>query len=71
MLPVEVDMPTWSYSHFNKEENEVGLRCSIDLVDKIRDIAHIWEFVAKWRATRRYNSKVIQIEMREGELVLQ
>lgn len=41
MLPVKLDTPTWRRSHFNKEGNKAGLRCSVDLMDVTRDIAHI------------------------------
>jgi len=42
----------------------------MDMIDEIRENAHIREFVAKQRAARRYNSKVINGEMKEGNLVL-
>jgi len=42
----------------------------MDMIDEIREEAHIREFAAKQRATRRYNSRVIPISMKEGDLVL-
>lgn len=68
-IPFETNTSSWRHSHFNKEENEVGLRCVGDLIDKIRDVACIQEFVVKRRAYIRYNSKIIQREMHEGDLV--
>jgi len=42
----------------------------MDMIDEIRGNAHIREFAAKQRAARRYNSKVINKEMKEGDLVM-
>jgi hypothetical protein len=35
----------------------------MDVIDEVREQAHIREFAAKQRAARRYNSKVIPREM--------
>jgi hypothetical protein len=70
MLPVKIDTPTWRRDNFSKEANEIGIRCSMDMIDEIREQAHIREFAAKQRAARRYNSRVIPREMKEGDLVL-
>jgi hypothetical protein len=43
---------------------------SMDIIDEVREQAHIREFAAKQRAARRYNSKVAPREMKEGDLVL-
>lgn len=69
MLQVEINVPWWRCSHFNEEENEVGLRYVVGLIDDIRDVTHIREFVAKQKASRINNSKVIQIEMQECNLL--
>jgi hypothetical protein len=42
----------------------------MDVIDEVREQAHIREFAAKQRAARRYNSKVAPREMKEGDLVL-
>lgn len=42
----------------------------MDMIDEIREQAYIREFVAKQRAARHYNSRVIPREMKEGDLVL-
>jgi hypothetical protein len=42
----------------------------MDVIDEVREQAHIREFVAKQRAARRYNSRVTPREMKEGDLVL-
>lgn len=70
MLLVDIDMPTWRRSHFNKEENQEGLKYNTNLVDETRDIAYVREFSSKHIAARSYNSKVIQRLMQEGDLVI-
>jgi len=50
--------------------NEIGVKCTMDMIDEIREEAHIREFAAKQRAGRRYNSRVIPRSMKEGNLVL-
>jgi hypothetical protein len=55
---------------FLSKANEVGLAVSMDVIDEVREQAHIREFAAMQRAARRYNSKVAPREMKEGDLVL-
>jgi hypothetical protein len=57
-------------SFFFIKANKVGLAVSMDVIDEVREQAHIREFAAKQRAARRYNSKVVPREMKEGDLVL-
>jgi hypothetical protein len=47
MLPVEIDTPTWQSDTFLEEANEVGLAVSMDVIDEVREQAHIREFAAK------------------------
>jgi len=44
---------------FDTKANEIGLKCTMDMIDEMREEAHIREFAAKQRAARRYNSRVI------------
>jgi hypothetical protein len=55
---------------FLYKANEVGFAVSMDVIDEVREQAHIREFTAKQRASRHYNSKVAPIEMKEGDPVL-
>jgi len=54
----------------NTKANEIGVKCTMDIIDEIKEEAHIREFAAKQRAARRYNSRLIPISMKEGDLVL-
>jgi len=40
------------------------------MLEEVREVVHIEEFVGKHRAVRRYNSTVVPREMKEGDLVL-
>lgn len=53
MLPVEINTPTWRRSQLNLEENEVGLKSVASLIDEMRDVTHVMEFLAKQRETIR------------------
>ncbi|MCI88538.1 gag-pol polyprotein, partial [Trifolium medium] len=46
------------------------METSLDLVDEVREAAHLREFSVKRRAARKYDSKVIPREFKEGDLVL-
>jgi len=70
MLPVKIDTPTWRRDNFMEEANQIGVKCTMDMIDEIWEAAHIREFAAKQRAARRYNSRVIPKSMKAGDLVL-
>lgn len=53
VLPDEIDAPTWKCAQFNEEEKETRLRCATDLIDEIRDVAHVMEFSTKQGAAKR------------------
>jgi hypothetical protein len=50
-----------SWIIFSTKANELGLAVSMDIIDEVREQAHI--------RARRYNSKVTPREMKEGDLV--
>lgn len=70
MFPVETETPLWWRFQFDQEVNKEGCEYVADLVDELREVAHIQEFSTNHRATRRYNSKVMPKDMQEGILVL-
>lgn len=70
MLHMEIHTPSWRQTRFNEEENKVGLKCVANLIDDLKEVVHVREFVAKHRAARRYNSKVKPREMQEVDMVL-
>lgn len=70
MLPVEIDTSSRLHPQFNEEEKEVGLKYIIELIDEMKDVIYIQEFAANQRASRRYNSTVVQTETHKDDLVL-
>lgn len=56
MLPIEIDTPTWWREHFNNEENETKFKFKRLGENK--------------KESRRYNTRVMQSEIKEGDLVL-
>lgn len=70
MLSIEIDMPIWRHAQFNEEEKKKVLSFAVELINKIRDVAHISEFDAKHRVVRRYYSKVVIREVHESDIIL-
>jgi len=58
------------FDSYKTKANEIGVKCTMDMIDEMREKAHIREFAAKQRAARRYNSRVIPRSMKAGDLVL-
>ncbi|MCI48724.1 hypothetical protein A2U01_0069967 [Trifolium medium] len=52
-------------SNAEKRSRDVKER-SLDLVDEVREAAHLREFTVKRRAARKYDSKVIPREFKEA-----
>lgn len=70
MFPVEIDTSSCRCSRINHEVNDVGINCDVELIDEVRDVAHIREFTIKQKAGRRYNSKLMMREMQKKDLVV-
>jgi hypothetical protein len=47
MLPVEIDTHTRRREKISEEANKIGVRCSMEMIDEIREQAHIQEFASK------------------------
>lgn len=58
MLPVDINKPTYRWENFNEEDNTAELGISANLIEVVRELAQIQEFVAKQRAEKVYNTKV-------------
>lgn len=44
----------------------IELKCVVELIDGLRETAHVREFPIKHRAAGRYNSKVKQRQMQKA-----
>lgn len=54
MILVEVNTPAWHQTNFDKNLNKEGLDNLTDLVEEIKIMAHVREFTAKQRMSRRF-----------------
>ncbi|GAU24437.1 hypothetical protein TSUD_364210 [Trifolium subterraneum] len=70
MIPAEVDPPSWRIATLTAEVNSEALKENLDLLEEVRETAHFREFTVKQRASRKYNTRVMAREFREGDLIL-
>ncbi|GAU30548.1 hypothetical protein TSUD_65580 [Trifolium subterraneum] len=70
MIPAEVGPPSWRRATLTAAVNSEALKENLDLLDEVREAAHFREFTVKQRASRKYNTRVMAREFREGDLVL-
>jgi hypothetical protein len=70
MIPVEIDPPSWRRETTTTGENKAALEENLDLLEEVREAAHFREFAIKQRASRKYNTRVIPRNFKEGDLVL-
>ncbi|RDX85668.1 Retrovirus-related Pol polyprotein from transposon opus, partial [Mucuna pruriens] len=60
MIPVEIGEPSPRTTLFEPSRNEEELRANLDLIQEVREIAHVKEYAVIARAARRYNQKKFQ-----------
>ncbi|RDX88936.1 Tf2-11, partial [Mucuna pruriens] len=70
MIPVEIGEPSPRIALFEPTVNEEELRENLDLLQEVREIAHIKEYAAKARVARRYGQRVIHKDFEVKDLVL-
>ncbi|RDX80199.1 Tf2-6, partial [Mucuna pruriens] len=70
MIPVEIGEPSPRAALFEPSENEEELRANLDLLQEVREIAHIREYVAKVRAARKHDRKIVPRSFKTRDLVL-
>ncbi|RDY10120.1 Tf2-9, partial [Mucuna pruriens] len=70
MIPVEIGEPSPKTALFKPSRNEEELRVNLDLIQEVREVAHIKEYAVKARAARKYNQRVIPRNFEAGDLVL-
>nr|KYP35183.1 Retrovirus-related Pol polyprotein from transposon 17.6 [Cajanus cajan] len=69
MIPVEVGEPSFRRTHFDEASNDTSLRVEGDMVDEMRDRAHLVAEACKQRMTRRYNFNLTRRDFKERDLV--
>ncbi|RDX96119.1 gag-pol, partial [Mucuna pruriens] len=70
VIPVEIGEPSLRIEFLEPEANESELRANLDMVQEVREAAHIREFVIKARVAKFYNRKVIPRSFKPQDLVL-
>ncbi|RDX65933.1 Retrovirus-related Pol polyprotein from transposon 17.6, partial [Mucuna pruriens] len=70
VIPVEIGEPSARTEFFEPEANETELRANLDMVQEVREAAHIREFAIKARVAKLYNQRVIPRKFGPRDLVL-
>ncbi|RDY07196.1 Tf2-8, partial [Mucuna pruriens] len=70
VIPVEIGEPSLRTELFEPEANEGELTANLDMVQEVREAAHIREFAIKARIAKLYNRKVIPRNFKPQDLVL-
>ena len=58
VILVEVGMPSFRTSYFDKENNKIDLRLNLDLLDEKREKAEVCQAAYKHQVTKYYNWRV-------------
>ncbi|GAU32939.1 hypothetical protein TSUD_153560 [Trifolium subterraneum] len=70
MIPAKVSPPSWRRETLTAPDNDAALQENLDLLEEVREAAHLREFTAKQRGRRKYDTKVIPWKFETGDLVL-
>ncbi|RDY08230.1 Tf2-9, partial [Mucuna pruriens] len=70
VIPVEIGEPPLQTKLFEPKANEGKLRANLDMIQEVREAAHIREFAIKARVAKLYNQKVIPRNFKPQDLVL-
>ncbi|GFY95426.1 hypothetical protein Acr_10g0008110 [Actinidia rufa] len=70
VIPVEIGMPSFRVSTFNKETNEAELRLNLDLLEERRESAELRQTAYKCQVAKYYNQRVRHRSFLPGDLVL-
>ncbi|GFZ18414.1 hypothetical protein Acr_27g0001530 [Actinidia rufa] len=71
VVPVEIGMPSFRISNFDKESNEAELRLNLDLLEEKRENAGLRQMAYKCQVAKYYNQRVRHRSFLPGDLVLQ
>ena len=70
VIPAEIEVPTLRLEAYDERTNEGELRTNLDLLDEVRDLAHIRTAAYQQKVARYYNARVKKRNFRVGDLVL-
>ena len=70
VIQVEIGMPSFRISNFDKENNETKLRLNLDFLDKKRERAEVRQAAYKHQVAKYYNQRVKHKSFLPSDLVL-
>ena len=70
MIPVELGSTSTRRAQVHVIDQEAEARVDLDLLEEIREFAHICEVATKQRVARHFNKKVRSRKFKAGDLVL-
>ena len=70
VIPVEIGMPNFRTSNFDKENNEIELRHDLDLLDEKRERAEVRQAAYKHQIAKYYSKRVKHKSFLFSDLVL-
>ncbi|GFS29094.1 hypothetical protein Acr_00g0005330 [Actinidia rufa] len=70
VIPVEIGMPSFRTSNFDKESNEAELKLNLDLLEERRENAELRQAAYKCQVAKYYNQRVKHRSFLPGDLVL-
>ncbi|RDX57682.1 Tf2-11, partial [Mucuna pruriens] len=70
MTPMEIGELSLGMALFKPSENEEELRENLDLLQEVREIAHVREYAVKARAAKKYDRKIVPFKFQRQDLVL-
>ena len=70
MIPVEIQESSPRFQNFVAENSNEEIRLNLDLLDEVREEARVKAEAVKRRIERRYNSRVMPRQFKEGILVM-
>ncbi|RDX94180.1 Tf2-6, partial [Mucuna pruriens] len=69
MIPVEIgELSPWT-ALFESSRNEEELRTNLDMLQEIREIAHVREYAIKVRTARKYDKRIVPCNFKPQDLV--
>ncbi|GFS30910.1 hypothetical protein Acr_00g0014690 [Actinidia rufa] len=70
VIPVEICMPSFRTSNFDKESNEIELRLNLDLLDEKKEMIELHQEAYKCKVAKYYNRRVKHQSFFPSDLVL-
>ena len=58
VIPVEIGMPSFRTSNFDKENNETELKLNLDLLDENRERVEVRQAAYRHKTAKYYNQRV-------------